>query len=123
MSRYKYIHADNLTICLSTYGGKTVRGVARCAPGDEYDQEYGERLAKARCDVRVAQKRFSRAMEKYNEASKAVEAAEEHEEKMADYLDSADEELYNATDLLESIIAEKVAPGSTTIGDALGEDE
>ena len=45
------------TVAISTYAGKTVRGVAKCDPRDEYDEELGRQLAIARCNLKVAKKR------------------------------------------------------------------
>lgn len=50
----------------STYAGKPVWGVAKCAPGDTYDYDYGYRLAKARCDMKIAEKRYNRAAKKFS---------------------------------------------------------
>ena len=67
MSRYHfYTTKDNTTIAVSTYAGKTVRGVAICAPGDDFDLEFGKRLAAARCNEKVAEKRYNRANAKLN---------------------------------------------------------
>lgn len=125
MSMYKYIVLDDKVICLSTYGHKPVKGVAKCAPGDAFDPEYGRRLAKARCDVKVARKRYARACEKYDEADRKAVEAERYAEKMADYLDNSDEALYDAETILGAVLAEKFIPmDTTTDGDAFtGEDE
>ena len=60
---YKY-YSDSVrkVIAVSTFAGKPVRGVAVCAEDDEFDLEFGKKLAKARCDVVVAKKRLNRAM-------------------------------------------------------------
>ena len=55
------------TIAVSTYAGKTVRGVAICAPGDTYDENKGKELAAARCELRVAEKRYARSTDKVRE--------------------------------------------------------
>jgi len=41
--------------------GKPVRGVAKCAPNDEFDINKGKELAAARCNLKVAQKRVKKA--------------------------------------------------------------
>jgi len=65
-TNYRYFTAGNKVIAVSTYAGKTVRGVAICAPGDDFDLEFGKRLAAARCNEKVAEKRYNRANAKLN---------------------------------------------------------
>lgn len=55
-------------IAVSTFAGKTVRGVAKCHPNDSFDEEFGKKLAVARCNLKVAQKRQARADCKVREA-------------------------------------------------------
>ena len=49
-------------VAVSTYEGRTVRGVAKCDPRDEFNIEKGKMLAAARCNAKVAQKRAKRAV-------------------------------------------------------------
>lgn len=105
---YKYYKAGNKIICVSSYAGKMVRGVAKCHPGDTYDEEYGMRLAKARCDAKVTAKRYQNADNKWDEASKAVAEAERHLEKMSGYVTSAQIEFLDAMDHLDDVLAERV---------------
>ena len=84
---YKF-YSDGVrkVIAVSTFAGKPVRGVAVCAEDDEFDLEFGKKLAKARCDVAVARKRLNRAYDKYDEALEARRAANAHYEDMLDYV-------------------------------------
>ena len=41
-------------ICVSSYAGQKVRGIAKCSPADTYNEEYGKELARLRCDIKVA---------------------------------------------------------------------
>lgn len=61
--KYKfYVNVKERTVyAISTYAGKTVRGVAKCAPEDKFDIEYGKRLAAARCNLKVAAKRVAKS--------------------------------------------------------------
>ncbi len=88
---YTYIHDDNTNkvIALSTYAGKTVRGIAKCDPRDEFDLEAGKDLAAARCNVKVAKKRLHRAMKKKIEAMEALLEAKRHYDQMSQYLDDS----------------------------------
>ena len=60
---YKYkIDEDKRTIvAMSTFAGKVIVGVARCAPTDEFNIELGKKIAAARCSVKIAEKRMKRA--------------------------------------------------------------
>jgi hypothetical protein len=62
-SEYKYkIDEDHRTVvAFSTFAGKVVTGVARCADVDTFDVEAGKKLAAARCSVKIAAKRMKRA--------------------------------------------------------------
>jgi hypothetical protein len=51
-------------IAVSTYAGKTVKGTATCAADDEFKLEEGKKLAAARCEVKVANKRAKFAQER-----------------------------------------------------------
>lgn len=87
--KYKYVTAGNTVIALSTYAGKTVKGVAKCDPNDSFSAKAGEELATARCDEKVAQKRVKRAQSKLNEARQALrEATRDYERMMAYELDA-----------------------------------
>ena len=66
LTNYRYFIAGNKIIAVSTYAGKTVRGVAICAPGDKFDLNFGKALAAARCNEKVAEKRYARANNKMN---------------------------------------------------------
>ena len=45
-------------VCVGAYGGKTVRGVSKCNPADEFDYEKGKALATARCEEKIWSKRI-----------------------------------------------------------------
>ena len=68
IEKYKFYRAGQRIIATSTYAGKTVRGVAICDDEDEFDVEKGKQLAAARCALKIAQKRNTRACQKYGEA-------------------------------------------------------
>ena len=80
--RYRYYNAGNKIICVSSYGGKKVRGIAKCSPEDTFNEEYGRNLAKLRCDEKVAMLRLAYANKKYCEAEIAYEKAGKRIEKM-----------------------------------------
>ena len=100
MFNYKYITAGNKVIALSSYAGKTVRGVAKCAPGDVFDEEKGKDLATARCAYKIALKREKRARKKYKEACIEFAKADKFLKQMETYLDNAEGEVDAARDAL-----------------------
>ena len=104
--RYKYvvIPEKGMVIALSTYAGQTVRGVAKCAPNDKFDEDFGRKLAAARCDVKVARKRLKRAQKRRDIAWDNFLHAEDVLMKEEDYIDDANCTLTESEIYLESII-------------------
>ena len=76
-------------IAFSTFGSKSVRGKAICAEGDTFDEEKGKLLAAARCNAKIATKRYARARRKIVEAEKAVADATKFYDKMRHYRDDS----------------------------------
>ena len=83
---YKFVYYKNVVTAISSFAGKTVKGTAKCEPGDTFNKELGERLARVRCDVKVAKKRSKHAAKKYTEAKKSLEQAQRYVRKMEDYV-------------------------------------
>ena len=84
--KYKIFTGPNKVVAVSTYAGRKVRGVAKCAPEDNFDVEKGKDLAIARCAWKIAEKRLQRAIKKCNEAQRFQEEAEAHMDRMDRYL-------------------------------------
>ena len=77
--RYKYFRdGSNTVIAISTYAGKTVKGIAKCDPNDNFSYDYGKKLAKARCDVKISRKRYKNADSKLKAAYKAFTAIKKY---------------------------------------------
>ena len=58
--RYKYYtNNKDVVVAVSSYAGKTVRGVAKCDPRDTFDIEKGKELAAARCNEKIAEKKIN----------------------------------------------------------------
>ena len=104
--RYNYvvIPEKKKIVAYSTYAGQSVRGVAKCAPDDEFDIEFGKKLAAARCNVKVARKRLKRALEMRDAAWDEYLKAEDRLLKEEDYVDDANSALTEAEIYLGSII-------------------
>ena len=76
-------------IAISTFAGKPVRGKAICAESDTFDEEKGKLLAAARCNEKIAAKRYARAKQKIAEAEKVVADATKFYDAMRHYRDDA----------------------------------
>lgn len=106
IEKYKYYATGNKVIAVSTYAGKTVRGVAKCNPEDTFDLEKGMRIAAARCAEKIAFKRLHRADHKLVEAIRAFQQAECHLDDMEVYAADAEEELYKVQARLKELLSE-----------------
>ena len=109
VNKYKYVtrtKKDGVqqVIAISTYAGKTVRGVANCDPRDTNSLENGKKLAAARCNLKVAEKRKARATRKYNEASIAMQEQLRFLDRMDKYAQDANMEVCNAQAELAALI-------------------
>jgi len=100
---YKYVVTPNKVIAISTYAGRTVRGVAKCHPNDTFDVEFGKKLAAARCNKKVAYKRMMRALNKYGEAKGNLYTAQQELLRMTSYLHDANEACEDADDVLREL--------------------
>ena len=68
IEKYQFYTTKNKVVAVSTYAGKTVRGIAKADPRDNFDLEAGKKLAAARCAARIAMKRKSRAQKEFDKA-------------------------------------------------------
>ena len=103
--KYHYAYGKNKVIAISSFAGKTVRGVAKCAPNDEFNKELGEELAAARCGAKIAEKRLARAGMKLDEALELLELAQSYVEDMKDYHANAVQGYNEAQFNLESLLS------------------
>lgn len=90
-TNYKYVVTPNKVIALSTYAGRTVRGIAKCHPNDTFDEDFGKALAAARCNQKVAAKRYARARAEYNQLAVEIKKFNDRAQKVTDYLRDAAE--------------------------------
>ena len=99
--KYRFVHtmtkkSEHKVAALSTYAGKTVRGVAICSAEDSFSLDKGKELAAARCALKIARKRVKRAEQKYLEARKATHQANTYLAKIEAYLRDANKKLVAA---------------------------
>jgi hypothetical protein len=103
---YTVIHNGNTTIAYSTFAGKTVKGYAKLNPKDEANPAVGEKLAKARCGLKIAKKRRKWAESQYNKAKAEMLAAIQHFHKMESYAKDSIEEVLDAEDYLKEVVSD-----------------
>jgi len=103
---YKFYYSGNKVICVSSFAGRTIRGVAKCSPNDQFNKEIGERLAQARCDQKVATARMKYAEKTLDKADDAFYKASKEYDFACDYYDRAVDELADANAVLEDILDE-----------------
>ena len=104
LDKYKYFVHNNEVIAVSTYAGKTVRGIAKCNPEDAFDLEKGKVLAAARCNAKVAEKRFKRAKSKCEMTFKAYTDAVNAHNKMVDYYEDSERALAEAKAAIDNLM-------------------
>lgn len=103
--KYKfYTDGANKIVAVSSYAGKSVRGVAKCDPRDNFNENAGRSLAEARCALKIADKRYARAQREYAKAMAAAEKAGARLNKMAVYVNDASNEQIAATNKLNEVI-------------------
>lgn len=101
--RYKFYVADNKVICVSSYAGRPVRGIAKCdTDHDTFNVETGKKLAQLRCDYKIAEKRVQRASQKHFEACVDYENANIRKIQMEKYLEDSFDELADISKQLEA---------------------
>ena len=108
---YHFFQHGNRVIAVTTYAGRTVRGVAVCADDDNFDLEYGKRLAAARCNYKVAKKRRDRAFAKVASAAQVYETAVNNMDKYRRYFYDASNAVLEAGTELDNVLAEKFDDG------------
>ena len=106
LEKYRFYQNGNRIIAVSTYGGRTVRGVAICHPDDKFDMDLGKRLAAARCNEKVAAKRYARATKRYKDAEDAYRVASENVDRMSDYRNDAFIAMNEASQAVDALVAE-----------------
>lgn len=106
IEKYKFIilPKQKKVIALTSYAGKTVKGVAVCSEHDEFDVETGKRLASARANVKVAMKRKARAEKKLAYFDKIIDDVEREYHELEGYAYDAGERWENAIDELVNVL-------------------
>lgn len=98
MRKYKFYTYTNesgatITVCEGQFAQRRVKGYAKCDPNDTFDEEVGKKLAKLRCDYKIAQKRFANAVERCKDSYALDCYATEVRRSAQEYYDRAVEEM------------------------------
>jgi hypothetical protein len=102
-----YTYTDKETGCkvvkaVTNYLGQTLFATAKCDPVDEFNQEFGEKLATARLNMKVAKFRTSLARERIAYASEYLDYLEKEQRRVAN---SIMREMDNEADRAEEFLA------------------
>lgn len=109
LEKYKFFVNGNKIIAVSRYAKKTVRGVAICHPDDNFNLEIGKQIAAARCNEKVAQKRYARAESKFAEAEEKLAEAQNYYDRMKEYMNDSFIAMNEASQSYDTMIAALVA--------------
>lgn len=101
----KEIESNKVTV-KSSYAGKPVVGVAKCHPNDSFDEEFGTKLAAARCNQKITKKRLNRSLREYKRAIEQLNAAQARVDKMLRYENDSFEAYRKACELVADLEAE-----------------
>lgn len=104
--KYTYVHLSDKVIALSTYAGKTVKGVAKCSPDDTFNKETGEKIAAARCNLKVSKRRARHAEKKLRQAIQRHYEAEQYLMRMTNYYNDSKAAITDAENIVNDIMKE-----------------
>ena len=91
---------DRTVIAVSSFAGKTVKGIAKCDPKDDPNIEKGIELAILRCDEKISTKKVARGIMKVKAAEAEVAAANKKLANAQEYLIDSENKLFDASQKL-----------------------
>ena len=106
MARYTFYKQGNNVICVSHYAGKTVKGIAKCAPADTFSDDFGKALSQLRCDIKVARKRYKAAQDNYEALDDLYNWVQRDRDDAEAWLLTCQNELDQLTSTYNKIIAD-----------------
>ena len=93
MRTFTYSFSENRVYCMTFYAGKTVKGVAKRDPEDEFDLEAGKKLARARCNYKLRKKQLKNKIKRCEIAEAELMIAQTHARNAVIYKVEAEENL------------------------------
>ena len=103
--KYRYYIAGKKVICVTMYAGKSVRGVAICSEDDTFNFDAGQRLAKARCDHKLAERRMSRIEKELQDIANQQKVLANKHNKLIDSLMKANTSVEDAKEQVNSLVS------------------
>lgn len=91
--KYKYEIEGNKVIAYCNYAGNRIQASATCMPGDNFDANFGMKLASKRLDLKIWNKRYKRASKRMNEALIKSSIAAAEAEDRTEYFHKVEETL------------------------------
>ena len=88
---------------MTFYAGKTVKGVAKRNPEDEFDLEAGKKLSRARCEYKLRKKQLKNKIKRCELAEAELILAQKHAHNAKLYKVEAEANLEAAKKALEEI--------------------
>lgn len=103
--KYKFIVLEDKrkVIAITNDAGKVVKGVAVCSAEDNFDIEFGKKLAAARANYKVAVRRKKRAISHLDEANELLDLAFANRADVLDFYEDASQQLLNAENELKNL--------------------
>ena len=106
MARYNiYEDGKGKVIVVSHYAGRSVKGIAKCSPHDTYDQAAGVELARARCDLKIAEKKLENAQFKRAALEQILSDVMEAVNEIRMYTEECEQGLLQAKENLDKQLA------------------
>lgn len=87
-----YTDGKEMTVAVAKFAGKEVKAVVRTRGGDVYDAEKGAEIAKAKCALKIAEKRVKNADAQVLAAQAAFAAAKAVLQDKLEYQAAANED-------------------------------
>lgn len=96
--KYRFVinEEKRQVIAITHDAGETIKATATCDPTDEFDIEYGKKLAASRANYKVALRRRKRSEKAVAEAVEAVSRAQARVKSAMDFDEDAGNALYDA---------------------------
>lgn len=104
---YEFIDKNTNQMCIaavSSFAKKDVRAVAKCDPSDTYDYELGKKIATARLDSKIADKRCKYSGKRLREALRVLKDAQREVDKMLTYRAKAIEDQERSEKVLDDLM-------------------
>ena len=106
---YVFIVSGDRVSASAKFAGNWVTGHARCHPDDSFNEDFGKALAAARCNRKIASRRYARAVKKYAEAVENYHDAHKRLYAMSEYLTTSYELFKDSKERERSVLNWSIA--------------